>query len=472
MTEETFARLLQQREDETLDFKQELPGSSDLGVLITAFYNTRGGKIIIGVNDAREPIGLARPQSVESGIVNIIRDRLDLDVPPAIEIVTYQGKEFVVVTCPRGPYPPYFVRGESRPYVRVGSSKRAATHAEMRHLYLLSGEASYETLPCRGATLADLSQTLLARYRERRNRHTFGALDISDEELLQNLGCVVEEEGRLVPTNAGILLFCEEPFRFLRQNEITCAQFKGTDMMRTIDRKDLRGPLPDLVVAVEQFLYRHIRVGHEVIGFEGIDYWEYPREAMREALLNAVIHRDYSITGGRIRIFMFDDRIEFYSPGDLLPGITVEKMQRLESQSKLRNPTIVEVFRDLGGYIEKMGTGIQRITRAMEEHGLPKPPFEELGGEFRVTLISPGDRFMKKGAIPKWMSGLNERQLRGLQQLRSVGRITNQDYRTLNSVGRYTAQRDLADLVARQLIQQVGVKGKSVHYILTDHLPK
>ena len=470
LNEEALVSLFQQRESETLDFKEALPTSSDLAVLITAFYNTRGGTVVIGVDDQRQPVGVASPQGVETGITNIIRDRLDLDLMPTIEIMPHQGKEFVVVTCPRGHYPPYFVRGEPRPYVRIGSSNRVATHAEIRHLYLVSGEVSFETLPCRQATVTDLSSPLIARYRERRSRHTAGALDLSDEELLRNLGCIVEEEGQLLSTNAGVLLFCEEPYRFLRQNEITCAQFKGMDMLRTIDRKDLRGPLPELVVAAEQFLYRHIRIGHEVIGFEGIDYWEYPREAMREALINAVIHRDYSITGGRLRVFLFDDRIEFYSPGDLLPGVTVEKMRRLESQSKLRNPVIVEVFRDLGGFIEKMGTGIQRMTRAMEEYGVPRPRFEELGGEFRVTLIGPGERFMKERVAPEWMRGLNERQLSGLQRLRSAGRITNEEYRALNSVSRYTAQRDLADLVARQLIQQVGARGKGVYYVLADHL--
>jgi ATP-dependent DNA helicase RecG len=465
MNEETFARLLQQREGETLDFKQELPGSSDLAVLVSAFYNTRGGTIIIGVDDQRHSVGVDRPQGVETGIINIIRDRLDLDVPPTIEIVTYQGKEFVVVTCPRGPYPPYFVRGEPRPYVRVGSSNRLATHAEIRHLYLLSGEVSYETLPCRGATLADLFPALIASYREQRSRHTAGALDLSDEELLRNLGCVVEDEGQFLPTNAGVLLFSEDPYRCLRQNEITCAQFKGTDMLRTIDRKDLRGALPDLVMAAEQFLYRHIRIGHEVIGFEGIDYWEYPREAMREALINAVIHRDYSIVGGRIRIFLFDDRIEFYSPGDLLPGVTVEKMQRLESQSKLRNPVIVEVFRDLGGFIEKMGTGIQRMARAMEEHGLPRPRFEELGSEFRVTLVGPGDRFMEKVAVPEWMRGLNERQVKAMEYVARQGRITNKEYQTLFGVARGTALIDLNDLVTKGLLAARGA-GRGKYYVL------
>ena len=295
-------------------------------------------------------------------------------------------------------------------------------------------------------------------------------LDLNDEELLHNLGCVIEEEGRLMPANAGVLLFCEDPYRFLRQNEITCAQFKGTDVLRTIDRRDLRGSLPELAVEAEQFLYRHIRIGHEVIGFEGIDYWEYPREALREALINAIIHRDYSIAGGRIRIFMFDDRIEFYSPGDLLPGVTVEKMQRLESQSKLRNPVIVEAFRDLGGFIEKMGTGVQRMGRAMEEHGLPLPRFDELGGEFRVTLVGPGERFMQTEApAPVWTQGLNERQIKAMGNVAKEGKITNQKYQDFFGISRATAKRELHALVLRGLLQQQGV-GRSVCYVLDEGL--
>jgi predicted HTH transcriptional regulator len=122
-----------------------VPPFDRMGKIIGVAHRTRGGTIVIGVDDQRRPVGVDQPQGVEAGIVNIIRDRLDLDVPPTIEIVAYQGQEFVVVTCPRGPYPPYFVRGEPRPYVRVGSSNRLATHAEIRHLYLLSGEVSYET---------------------------------------------------------------------------------------------------------------------------------------------------------------------------------------------------------------------------------------------------------------------------------------------------------------------------------------
>ena len=336
MNEETFAHLLRQHEDETLDFKQELPSSSDLAVLITAFYNTRGGKIVIGVDDARVPVGLARPQSVETGVVNIIRDRLDLDIPPTIEIVAYQGKEFVVVTCPKGIKRPYFIRGEVRPYIRIGSSKRIAN--------------------------------------------------------------------------------------------------------------------------AERFIYRNTRTGHRVIGFEGIDYPEYPKEAVREALVNAVIHRDYSSTGQSIRVFIFDDRIEVHSPGGLLPDITIEQIRQLKSRSVLRNRIIVEVFRDLGGFIEKLGTGIRRMTAAMEQRGLTKPQFEELSGEFVLTLFGPGEMFMQEvqEEIPDWMKGLNERQIKVMGIIAKQEKITNKEYREQFAVSDSTALNDLNDLVKNGLLITIG----------------
>ena len=127
MTPEEFEQLIGQREGETLDFKQEMPSSSDLARLITAFYNTRGGIIVFGIeNDTRRLVGVPNPQGVETGIVNIIRARCSLDVMPSIEFVSYQGMEFVVVTCAQGARKPYLVSGEMRPYVRVGSSNREA----------------------------------------------------------------------------------------------------------------------------------------------------------------------------------------------------------------------------------------------------------------------------------------------------------------------------------------------------------
>jgi predicted HTH transcriptional regulator len=464
LTPEKFEQLIGQREGETLEFKQEMPSSSDLAKLITAFYNTRGGTIVFGVeDDTRRLVGVPNPQGVETGIVNIIRARCSLDVMPSIEFVSYQGMEFVVVTCAQGACKPYLVSGEMRPYVRVGSSNREAQDEEVRQ----GSEGGFEALPCRDATIADLSEESIAAYVRQREETSGQPLGLLREEILRSLGCLVEQEGTSVPTNAGVMLFAEEPQRFVGQAEVACVRFKGWDVVSYIDRRDLRGPLYQLVDDAEQFIYRHMKVGRRIEGFVGVEYREYPQEAVREAIVSAVVHRDYSRRGQRIRVFMFDDRIEVYSPGTLPPGVSLEKMRRLEPQSVLRNPIIVGVFRDLGSrYIERLGTGIRRMGLAMEGHGLPRPRFEEVGSEFRVTLMGPGERFMEEAtARPAWVEGLNERQVEAVLYVGEHERISRGEYAKLLGLSSRTAARDLSDLVGRGILDLRGA-GRGAYYVL------
>lgn len=469
MTPEEFEQLISQREGETLDFKQEMTSSSDLAKLVTAFYNARGGTIVFGVeNGTRRLVGVPNPQGIEEGVVNILRGRCSLDVMPTIEFASYRGMEFVVVRCPQGARKPYLMNGEVRPYIRVGSTNREAQDEEVRRLYIEGSEGGFEALPCRGATLADLTERLIGAYVRRREETSGHPLGLSSEEMLRNLGCLVKDSDRWVPTNAGVMLFAEDPQRFVSQAEVACVRFKGTDVVSYIDRRDLHGPLYQLVDDAEQFIYRHMKVGRRIEGFVGVEYREYPHEAVREAIVNAVVHRDYSRRGQRIRLFMFDDRIEVYSPGPLPPGVSLEKMRRLEPQSVLRNPIIVGLFRDLGSrYIERLGTGIRRMALAMEGHGLPRPQFEEAGSEFRVTLMGPGERFMEEvAARPAWAEGLNERQVEAVLYVGEHGRITNREYQDLYGVSRETAKRDLRDLVDRELLTPVG-RGRGLYYVLT-----
>ncbi len=468
MTADEFKRLIHQQEGETLDFKKEMPSSSDLARLITAFYNTRGGIIVFGVEDGtRQLVGVANFQGIEEGIVNILRARCSLDVMPTIEFISYQGKEYVVVTCPQGSRKPYLVNRETRPYIRVGSSNREAQDEELRRLYIEGSEGGFEALPCRGSTMADLSEALITAYVQRREETSGQVLGLSCEEILRSLGCLVEQKATWVPTNAGLMLFADDPQSFIGQAEIACVRFKGTDVVTYIDRRDLRGPLYQLVNDAEQFIYRHLKVGRRIEGFVGVEYREYPQEAVREAIVNAVVHRDYSRRGQRIRVFMFDDRIEVYSPGTLPPGVSLEKMRRLEPQSVLRNPIIVGVFRDLGSrYIERLGTGIRRMTLAMEGHGLPRPRFEEVGSEFRVTLMGPGKRFMEEEARrPAWAEGLNERQVEAVLYVGEHEQISRGEYAELLGVSSRTAARDLSDLVERGILTLRGA-GRGAHYVL------
>jgi len=305
LTPEEFERLLDQWEGDTLEFKREMPASADLAKLVTAFYNTRGGTIIFGVADeARQLVGVTNPQGIEGGIVNILRARCSLDVMPAIEVLSFQGKEFVVVTCPQGAHKPYLASGETRPYVRIGSSNREAQDAEVRRLYVEGHEGGFEALPCRGATIADLSQPLMAAYLRQREATSGQRLGLSWEEALRNLGGLTAQGEVWMPTHAGVMLFAEDPQRLVAQAEVACVRFKGADVISYLDRRDLRGPLYQLVDDAEQFIYRHMKIGRRIEGFVGVEYREYPHEAVREAIVNAVVHRDYGRQGQRIRVFI------------------------------------------------------------------------------------------------------------------------------------------------------------------------
>ena len=211
-----------------------------------------------------------------------------------------------------------------------------------------------------------------------------------------------------------------------------------------------------------------MRMGGRIPGIKRVDYPEYPEVAFREAIINAIIHRDWSIDGGFIRVFMFDDRIEIISPGKLLPPITLETLQNGDAVSRLRNTAIVEVFDRLGGYIEKIGTGVRRMIDGMKEHGLNPPQFELDYDVLKVTLRGPGEHFMElaqKDIPEEQLKDLNNRQREALKYVIGEGFITNKIYRDINEVSNKTASLELKDLVKKGLLK-IHDKGRATKYIL------
>jgi ATP-dependent DNA helicase RecG len=461
----TFTNLLQQHESETLDFKQELPASSDLAVLISAFYNTHGGTIVIGVDDEHRPIGVDRPQSVEAGIINIIRARLSLDLPPTIEIISYQGREFVVVTCPKGIHRPYLVRDHARPHIRLGSTCREANNDEIRSMYIEDRGLSYESMAAPNATLDDIEAEHVDWYIARRVRG--GSLQPSLlPELLGKLGVLTRVGNLFFPTIAGILLFGRDPQRFIPHATLRIARFLGNDMTAFLDQADITGTIPQMIDEAEKFVARNTRHGIRIVGFKHVNVHEYPIEAIREAITNALCHRDWGLVGSQVRVAMFDDRIFVDSPGKLPPGVT---LQNIEKVHVLRNPIIAQLLYDIE-YIENWGSGVPRMKRAMREYNLNPPIFDEPGPNFMATFFGPGARFMRELEIqPEWMNGLNDRQIKAVEYLAEQGKITNYDYRQMFVVSSRTATKELTDLMRKKLVKRQGT-GRSTVYIFTPEL--
>ncbi len=280
---------------------------------------------------------------------------------------------------------------------------------------------------------------------------------------------VKTSDGRVVPTNAGLLFFGSYPQGHLIQSDVACVLFRETvGASRYADRRIVTGTLQELIDGAELFLSRYIAVGARMEGFKRIDIPEYSLEVLREAVINAVVHRDYSKRGESVRVFCYPDRIEIHSPGLLLPGITVGQMERGEVQSKLRNPVLAGLLRDIPGYMERLGSGIRFMLDETKHMGLPGPEFREMG-EFIVTfrqapaLLSPQPQLPSKevtlwgdedvqAEIPVQNRQSEQREQRlpkAIEYVHQDGFITNGIYRKLTGVSDRTAYRDLETLVER-----------------------
>ncbi len=321
--------------------------------------------------------------------------------------------------------------------------------------------------PAPGATLHDLDPRLIEGYRadalERRPDPDLAALDAP--ALLERLGAAIRVRRHLVPTLTGVLFFCREPQRFYPSLTITFLHFAGTTTPRPdpdaplyLDNREFGGPVPAMIEAARAAVFQRVGRRAVVTGFRRQEVPEYPEIAVREAIINAVAHRDYSRIGSFIQIRLFADRIEVQSPGGLAGGLTVDD---LVHEQYTRNPHIMRLLEDLG-YVERRGVGIDEMIAAMERAGLPRPAFEDRRTSFWVTLYGP--RAADVG-VDLVRLGLNDRQVQAVAYVRERGRITNREYQALFDVSERTALYDLSDLVDKGVLLPVS-SGRGRHYIL------
>jgi len=440
-----------------VEFCVERVSVSALAQVLAAMANAEGGTVLVGVSP-REG-GLLGLQDADSTLDLAIQAALHCEPPliiPLPEIVSLNDFSVVAISVPPGLPHVYAVDGKY--FEREGRAARPIPPAKLRTLLLERGHLSFESLPARDATSQDIDWDRAKEYAE-----ASGPLSgTSVEDLLRTRGCITGDPG--TPTYAGILLFGKDTERFLRTAEIIVVRYAGHTMTDSFVRESIRGPLPDQIRRAEAFVLANMRHGARLSSLEREERPEYPAKAVREAIVNAVAHRDYDTQGDTIRILMFSDRIEFYSPGKLPGHITVAN---IVDERFSRNEAIVQVLSDMG-FIERLGYGIDRMIRLMREDGLPAPRFQEKANGFVVTLRGHGDRFLATPGLPGgWAHlGLNDRQMLALAYLADHQRIANREYQELcPDVSPETIRRDLADLVHRGILLRIGRK-RATHYIL------
>jgi ATP-dependent DNA helicase RecG len=446
------------QQGEQLAFHRDTTAPAKLAETLVAFANAGGGTLLIGVNPrSGKPQGLADP---DAALDRSLEAALSTDPPliiPMPRITEVEGCPVLVVTVPPGLPHVYSFRGKY--LVRDGVRNRPLEPRQLRRLMMQRGAVSFEAMIPDGTRLDDLDWEKAQRY-----LGDLGGLPSdSREEALLRRGCLAQSHAGLRPTYAGLLLFGLEPQRWVRSSEILVVRYAGKTMSDVFIREEIRGTLPEQIRRAESFVVDNMRRGVRLSALERVEEMEYPVEAIREAIVNAVAHRDYQIRGDEIRVLMFSDRIEFYSPGRLPGHITVEN---LVDERFSRNETIVQILSDMG-FIERLGYGIDRMIRLMARAGLPRPRFEETVAGFQVTLVGHGEALISEDADAlRWQHlGLNERQEQALAYLAEQGRITNREYQQLcPDVSAETIRRDLADLVSKDLLLKIGEK-RATYYI-------
>lgn len=400
-----LAEILRNGENSGVEFKRDDVEPKDLAREMAALLNLEGGHILLGVEDGGTVSGLSRDRGkAEEWVMAIARDNLQPPIIPFWETLPWDATRHVgIITLPAdSPDKPYKAKKGSAwvTMVRVGTTSRDASREEEARLYQSSGMMRYDLKAVPGSGFADLDVSRLQNYFREIRQQDFP--EEGDEEaacqLLINTDFMLEQRDRAVPTAGAVLLMGRKPNRFLPQAGITAVAYPGEakDYAAT-ERAVLRGPIVPLLSAdsevlknglfeqAMEFVRRNTRIDSWIdAGGRRQDRPTYPPEAVREAVVNAIAHRDYTITVTDIEISIYSNRLEVISPGSLPNTVTVEKMR--SGYRAARNELIKEVLRDYR-YIEATGLGVPRkIIRGMLEHNGKEPDLVEEEDRFTVRL--------------------------------------------------------------------------------------
>jgi ATP-dependent DNA helicase RecG len=449
--------LSERGETQSLEFKESLKLRDEIGETVSAFSNSDGGAVVVGVSNSGAVPGVDIGKNTLEEFANYIKRNTDPQVFPSVKIQEVDGKKVVMIEVKEGAEKPVFFK--SLAYKRVGKTNQRISSSELRKLAKESGGRVYwDERVCEDASLEDIEEEKV-RWFLKEARHKRG-LDINEDSPVGDalLRLKLLKDGK--PTNGAVLLFDKDPQRRFIQSEVKCIRFKGVSVTgEMVDLRTVDGSVFDQLIETEKFIFNNIALSAwiEEGKIQRQERWEYPPKAIREALANAICHRDYETTS-KVQVRIFDDRMEFWNPGRLPEGWTVETLKQVH-ESIPRNPSIAKQFFWVK-YIEEVGTGTNKIIEWCIDWGLPEPEFEFTGTSLVVT-------FRKSKLTDEYLEqlGLNKRQKNAITYLKVEGEIDRRTYCNVCGVGKTVAHEELADMVDKELIEMVG-KGRGVHYIL------
>lgn len=446
-------REIKSGESKTIEFKEDIPSNNSIAKSAISFSNTSGGKLFLGVDNQGEILGLTQDIdiiSLEDRIAQLINDKCFPTINFDIYTVDIEGKNVLVLSVNRGNNTPYFLKSkgkENGTYVRIGATNRKANKEKIKELDLMGMNISFDQII---NFEYDFNQLDLRNLKEAFNR--------VEKELtttkLKNLELIKEHNGILRPTNGLLILLGK-----FEQCNVKCSKFKGTTMTEFLDRAEYTGDIFSQLDNSIRFIKKHINFGSKIDGLQRTDRYEIPLVAIREAVINALVHRDYQNYGRDIKIGIYDDILDIVSPGGFPMSITEENI--FDGRSEIRNKVVARVFKELK-YIERWGSGIKRIMDVCNKYDLKKPQFKESSDSVEVMLFRlEGANHEKNTEIEKLDLTYQENQI--MEYLVNHKVIKRQNVEEILGVKETRANELIKNLIDKNLIKKIG-KGPATSY--------
>lgn len=440
------------------EFKVNLPSNlKNITEEVCAFANASGGIVLIGVDDKNIIKGVNIDNAKRSAIQNSIGE-----ISPPLQcefyIVEVDGKSIGVIEVPSGQNKPYVLSGAI--YVRQGpNSQKLTTVEEMRDFFQQADRIYFDEAPCVEINLAsDLDIENIEVFRKEA-----GLSDtISEEQVFQNLR-LITKDGYF--KNGSVLFFANEPNHFFEKAVIRCVAFDGTDKRYIIDDKIMTGALYQQFLKSMSWLKSKLDIRYDIEGTGSKprnEIWEIPETVFKEAIINALAHRDYYDKGGRITIELFNDRVEISNPGGLVSAISKHDFGK---RSLSRNPLIFGLFERMR-MVEQIGSGISRMRDLMKENALTPPEFD-IDGMFTVTLRRPFD-FEKW--VNKWVEKLSENRIKILKNIHLNNKISKKELEAIIGLSGTAIDKNIDALRELGLLEREG-GAKGGHWIIKFILP-
>ena len=455
-------------ENDELEFKDARGGiPKELWISISAFCNKpRGGIVVFGVREKKignkreyEVIGKLDLAVLQEKIISLITSKMRNFGEYSLKTLELKGHHLLalLISETSDVNKPCYNLDLGLPrgaYIRVGNSNRQISEEEMKAFLRYSPMYQYDRTKAAGSSIEMFSKEKIEIYLQKSAEKT-GRKFSGDQpytKVLKNVGLIVDSNSDTFPTVAGFLIFANFPPQDLSafsRYMIRCVRYSGKSASSTIiDKGDVQGTLDEQIDGAHKFILKNIAQEAKIVGTRRVEKFEYPELALREVVANAIIHRDYMITGTYTHVQVYSDRIEVANPGTLPPGVTIDNLR--DSQFS-RNEVIARVLRDLD-YIEEFGRGIDLIYSSMSDWGLVEPLFKNRSNMFKVTLLG------------KEYSKLNDRQIAIWHFLQDSPRITAGIAHTkFSDVSRPTINNDLAQMVELGLIETKAA-GRNTYY--------